>query len=58
MTKKEKALIKKAIQLIHNSNEYYEGMNILAKLVGLPEAKFDTVKIIDACDVASGKYPC
>ena len=34
MTKKEKELIKKAIRHIHHDDDYFTGMNILAKLVG------------------------
>ena len=52
MTKKEKILIKKAIRLIHKSNEYYEGMDILAKLVGYEPAKpeFDNIKQISVAE--------
>jgi len=39
MDKEEISQIKKAIYLLHNKNEYYEGMNILARLVGLPVVK-------------------
>ena len=39
MTKKERKELLRAIYLIHNSNEYFQGMNILAKLAGLPEHK-------------------
>jgi hypothetical protein len=52
MTKKEKLLIKKAIRLIHKSNEYYEGMDILAKLVGYEQVKpeLDSIKQISIAE--------
>ena len=57
MTKKEREMIKKAIRLIHNSNEYFEGMNILAELVEWPKIKFpETVMSIDACLTAAKEY--
>ena len=36
MDREEIAKIKKAICLIHHEDEYYEGMDILARLVGWP----------------------
>ncbi len=40
MTKKETELIKKAIRHIHNDDEYFSGMNILAKMVGWKTIEF------------------
>ncbi len=53
MTKKEKKLIKRAIHLIHYEDEYYEGMDILAKLVGYKEVKpiWDELKTVDVRDL-------
>lgn len=44
MNKEEITKIKRAITLIHYENQHYEGLNILAKLVGWKEVKFDTLK--------------
>lgn len=35
MTKKERQLIRQAIRLIHQEDNYEDGMDILAKLAGL-----------------------
>ena len=57
MTKRERLLIKRAIRLIHGSNEYFEGMNILAKLVGWKPAEIPTASIIvDACMTAAQEF--
>jgi len=48
MTKKEKKLIKKAIRLIHHDDDYYGGMDILAKMVGWEANK----QILDPCTIA------
>jgi len=48
VTKKERQLIKRAIFLLHHSNEYYEGMNILAKLVGYESFEPE----IKSCEIA------
>lgn len=57
MTKKEKELIKKAIKLIHSNNEYYEGMDILAKLVGYKEVGpiFDSLELKNAIEFIKEK---
>jgi len=35
MTKRERTAIRKAIRLIHHEDNYYGGMDILARLAGL-----------------------
>ena len=52
MDKEEVDKIKRAIHLIHREDKYFEGMNILARLVGIPEADLSPtgyVNHLNAC---------
>lgn len=50
MTKKEKQLIKQAIKLIHE-DDYFQGMNILAKLIGAEPMDFGKIKNVNLADI-------
>lgn len=51
MTDQERKAIRKAIRLIHHENDYYGGMDILARLAGLRVRSVDVkpVTIADLC---------
>jgi len=55
MDKEEVAKIKKAIRLIHHDNKYYEGLNILARLIGWPEVSltWPETNELDACKLVA-----
>ena len=46
MTKQEKEKIKKAIKYLHTHDDYYKGMDILAKLVEIPVIDLGEIKFI------------
>lgn len=50
MTDQERKAIRKAIRLIHHDNDYYGGMDILARLAGL-RVKNVEVKLVTVADL-------
>ena len=55
MTKKEIMEIKMAIRLIHHEDKHYEGLNILAKLVGWNPFKLSDIQQADTRAISTRK---
>jgi hypothetical protein len=51
MTKTEKAKLRKAIKLLHDSNEYWEGMSILMKLAGLELPVLPRLEVVSVVEL-------
>ena len=54
MTKQEKKKIKEAIRHLHTDDNYSQGMDILAKLVGIPLVDLGKMEFVDISELPKG----